>query len=675
MFKIFTLAAGLFFASQQVFPINAVVYNGTGTSAENKLIAMTIAGIVNREAPRLYLLNVYETWSYNQTDEQWRAIYEEDGGVAFTEIADINELVQYFIDDLNGAITYDPSLTYGNFQGQNFRWQAELAMLLGGLTDCIPLPYNNQGIDINRPDSIEVPDYFHGAPAIIVSARLEGSNHAWNDPDLSQEERYFLALDWALEHLLPRTNPEKFYLREITDWAVHQRMFQLNLAGTETLNFYSLSDEKAEKIEQVMSYLLEHNPDNVFHVYGWMRPEPLVQWISAWGGSFHETLLSNLSWHNVFPAETDFDYSRAAVAEAGLRTLEDKHYVIFIASEGDAGNWVTGFQAGAWHSATRGEVPVGWGFNLHMFEQFPFLAQYYYRTATPMDGFISVTNPLGYAYADMFPENILPDAINRSTELLNQFDIPTVYAYKHYNGAGVSTFRGIEISNNYDFHKLGHFAEATGTDLTFLFDPALQTQKLYTDFGGFLYNHVDDNTFYANVTDLASAAYRITDRLKNKPTPSFLLAGYQRFRQDGFSVGPNNPADITLPRLQTLMNLVLADPEVGQHIEFVTPEAFSELLKQSLESTSVPDTPADDASRLSVFVNRHGEHYASIRLPNAKTLQLQVFDLSGRPVMHESWAMQTHQEQKRLAVDHLPAGLYVIRASSEGVLLHAKFVK
>jgi len=671
----FTLATCLLFAGHQSLSTNAVVYNGTGIPPENKLIAMTIAGIVNREEPRLYLLNVYETWSYNQTDEQWRAIYEEDGGVSFTEIADINQLVQHFIDDLNGAITYDPSLMYGNFQGQSFRWQGELAMLLGGLTDCIPLPYNNQGIDINRPDSIDVPDYFHGEPAITVSARLEDSNHAWNNPSLSQEERYFLGLDWALEHLLPRTNPGKFYLREITDWAVHQRMFQMNLAGTESLNFYSLSDEKADKIEQVMSYLLEQNPGNIFHVYGWMRPEPLVQWISAWGGSFHETLLSNLSWHNSFPAEEDFDYTRTAVEEAEALSLEDKHYVIFIASEGDAGNWVTGFQAGAWHSETRGEVPVGWGFNLHMFEQFPFLAQYYYRTTTPRDGFISVTNPLGYAYADMFPESIMPDAINQSTQLLNKFDIPTVYAYKHYNGAGVSTYRGIEISNNYNFQKLGHFAEATGTDLTLLFDPALQTQKLYTDFGGLLYNHVNDNTFYANVTDLASAAYRITDRLKNRPTPSFLLAGYQRFRQDGFGVGPNNPADITLPRLQTLMNLVMADPEVGEHVEFVTPEAFSVLLRQSLESTNVSDTPDANASRLSVFANRGGEHFVSIELPTAMTLQLHVFDFSGRQVLHESWSVQSQKEQKRLAVDHLPAGMYVIRAGGEGLLLHAKFVK
>ena len=51
--------AGLFLKAND--QINAVIYDGTGTSLENRHIAMTLAGIVNRDAPRLYLLNVYET--------------------------------------------------------------------------------------------------------------------------------------------------------------------------------------------------------------------------------------------------------------------------------------------------------------------------------------------------------------------------------------------------------------------------------------------------------------------------------------------------------------------------------------------------------------------------------------------------------------------------------------
>jgi len=660
------------FTMQARSQISAVVFNGSGQSPENKLIALTLAGIVNRDLPRLYLVNVYETWSYSQTDEIWREIYTNDGNVTFTEITDINQLVQFFSDDIEGAVTYDPLLTYGNFIGQNFRWQAEVASMIGGLTNCIPLPWNNESIVIDRPDSIWVNDHFNGQEPVKISASLESNIHPWNSTELSQEERYFTILDWALENLLSRTNPRKFYLREITDWAVNQRMFQLNLAGTESLQFASLISEKAEKIEQVMTYMQNSRPDEIFHVYGWMRPEPLVQWVSAWGGSFHETLLSNLSWHHVFPVDENFDYQRASEVSYDDVILADKYYVIFIGSEGDAGNWNAGFQAGAWHSAARGNVPLGWGFNLHFFKEFPFLGRYYFRTATANDGFIAVTTPLGYAYTDMFPESYLPNAIEETTWKVQKYGIPATYAYKHYNGAGVSDFREITISNNYNFNKLGQFAENTGTELTFLFDPALSTQQVYTQYGSLLFNHVNDNTFYGNVTDLNTTAQGIINKLKNKPRPGFLLAGYQRLRQDGTSVGTGNPADITLPRLEQLMNLIKDDPEIGDKIEFVTPEKFTWLLNKSILEASAHNS--DLAATLSVAVNSYNELVVKINKSTDEKHQIKIFDLAGRLVIDENNLVLNTAATHKIPLAGLPHGMYIIQVSDSHSQISKKIV-
>jgi hypothetical protein len=660
---------------QAIFPISAVLYNGTGASAENKLIAMTIAGIVNREAPRLYMLNVYETWSYNQTDEMWRDIYAADGGVNFTNINNINDLVQHFSSDLRGAITYDPALTYGNFTGQNFRWQAEVAAMISGLSNCIPLPFNSTAININKPDSVWVSDHFHGQDSIRISARLELADHSWNNEALQQEQRYFSILDWALETLLPFTNPKKFYLREITDWAIGQRMFQMNLAGTETLNFYSLSDEKAEKIEQVLTYLQEHSNNEIFHVYGWMRPEPLVQWISAWGGSFHETLLGNLSWHHIFPVDEIASYVRPSAAMPGSQQLEDKHYVLFIGSEGDAGNWNFGFQAGAWHSSMRGNVPVGWGFNLHFFETFPFVGQYYYRTATANDGFVSVTTPLGYAYPDMFPQDYLPDAIEKTQGMLQKYDIPAIYAYKHYNGAGISTYRSITISNNFNFNKLGSFAEETETGLTFLFDPALQTQQAYTNFGGLLYNHVNDETFYADVRDLYAVSGRIVNKLRNKPLPNFLLAGYQRFRHDSFSAFGSNPADLTVPRLNTIMQQVMNDPEVGSQVEFVTPERFTDLLRQHLGLTQHVFAPLPPRGKAWVSYDGQSNAFLNLHLAQPEQVVIRIFDISGKQHDEFVWKMSLAADSGRLPMNALSRGVYLISVSSGNYFMTVKVVK
>lgn len=657
------------FLSIKSFALDAYVFNGSGQSSENKLIAMTIAGIVNRDAPRLYLRNVYETWSYAETDETWENLYKTTGGTNFTVISDINILVQTFKTYLKGAITYDTSLNYSNFTGQSFRWQAEAAAMLGGLTDCIPVPSTNTTIDINKPTLIDVPDYFNGQATTQVSAKLELSTHSWNNAALTQEQRYFAWLDWSLDNLLPRCNTSKFYLREITDWAVNQRMFQMNLAGTEDLRFTSLSDEKAAKIERVINYLKAKKPNMIFHVYGWMRPEPLVQWISAYGGSFHETLLSNLSWHHVFPVDANFNYQRQADISFASVPLENKYYVLFIASEGDAGNWNIGFQGGAWQSTTRGQVPAAWGFSLQMFEEFPFVAQYYYRTATANDGFMAVATPLGYAYPDVFPTSYLPDAKVKTMALMDKFNVNSVYAYKHYNGAGSSQYRGITISNNFDFAKLGAFAEQTNAQMTMLYDPGLITQKAYNNYGGLLYNHVNDDTFYADFSNLTTVKDRIVSKLSGKTKPRFLMAGYQRFRFDNASLQTN---DITLPRLKTLIESIKGDATIGADVEFVTPEKFSYLLRKSQGlSTSVP-TVENNGQKLLVFYDKNNHLQLNLQLENAQQVQIKLVDLTGKLIFNENWNMSMANDFKTISFPQ--NGIFILNVKGQNINLTSKIV-
>jgi hypothetical protein len=661
------LCVGLLF---KAFSIDAWVYNGTGQSTDNKLIALTLAGIVNRDAPRLYLRNVYETWSWSETDEQWEEIYKTRGGVNFTVTNDINALVQVFKPFLKGKITYNPGLTYSNFTGQSFRWQAEAAAMLGGLTDCIPVVSGNTSINITGSDMVDVPDHFNGLPTIQFSARLEDAAHSWNNTLLTQEQRYFAWLDHAMDVLMPRTNPTRFYLREITDWAVGQRMFQLNLAGTEDLRFTSLSDEKAAKIERVMNYMKSKRPNEIFHVFGWMRPEPLTQWVSAYGGSFHETLLGNLSWHHIFP-EPATKTRRASVVYPADVTLENKHYVLFLGSEGDAGNWVVGFQGGAWHSPVRGQVPVGWGFSLQMFEEFPFLADYYASTATANDGFISVATPLGYAYPDVFPAAVLQDARTKSAAMMHKFDVHSVYAYKHYNGAGKSIYRGIEISNNFDFAKLGAFAADTEVMLKILYDPGLVTQRAYTNYGGLLYNHVNDETFYANMSDLNVARDRIINKLNGKSKPSFLLAGYNRFRNDNNTNLSTN--DITLPRLKTIMDGVKANASVGADVEFVTPEKFTLLLRKSLGLNTTLDVPDKEYSKPALTISNTGK----MRLVNTgisdQKLIIRIFDAAGKIVFNEDWFADGAISEKQLNIDG--KGFFVVQLTGTGIHLTAKYIR
>ncbi|MCU0412769.1 MAG: hypothetical protein MUF82_09640, partial [Bacteroidetes bacterium] len=313
-----------------------VLFSASSLSSQDRLAVLAIAGIVNRDSARLYLQNVYETWSYNNTDERWVQEYINKGNVQFQlpVLNTVKALVDTFRFLLQGAITYDGARFFSNFSGQSFLWQGEYATLIGGLTDRVPCTATMASqLGLTIADSVLVEDAFDGDSAVWVPGRLEDSAHAWNHPSLTADSTRYLAIcDWGIRVLLPRCNPGRAYLREITDFTVRHRMFQLNLAGTDDLDFNSLPSPRAELIERMLQFMQGRNPGRVWHLYGWMRPEPLIQWFAHYGASFHETLLGNLSWHSSFKWPKPDVYQRASTVQADTIPVQSKYYVVFITS-------------------------------------------------------------------------------------------------------------------------------------------------------------------------------------------------------------------------------------------------------------------------------------------------------------------------------------------------------
>ncbi|NLH62282.1 MAG: T9SS type A sorting domain-containing protein [Ignavibacteriales bacterium] len=652
----------LFVAQLHGQTYKAVLYNGTGAGSQEKLLAMTLAGIVNRDSARLYLLNVYETWSYNQTDEKWRDIYRSYGNVQFDSVQIVSQLIDKFREYIQGGISYDPNRYYSNFSGQNFRWQAEQAAMIGGLCNRLPVT-SAMATLYNLPlsDSVLITDSFNDDSPVWVTGKVDNPTHPWNNTSLNEEARYLTLLNWGVQNILPLCNPSKFYIREITDWTVSQKMFQVNLAGTDGLDLNSMSVSKADILENVLTYLNTKNSDRIFHIYGWIQPEPMTQWFAFFGSSFHETLLGNLSFHSSFQVEQQYFIPKSKVDPDTVEP-DNKYYIIFIGSEGDAANWVVGFQSGAWFSADRGKVPVGWGWNLHLFDECPFLAKYYYDTGTQNDGFLSVTSPLGYAYPDLWSGAVLQNAIDTTKYLMNRFGVDNIYGYKHYAGAGMMTYRGKTISNSFNFQKYGQFQKAIDAKLTMLFDPQLPTQIPITGYQALMFNHTGDGSFYGTATNLTEMANRIITNIKKQTKPGFLIAGYQRFRQDNASI---SSADITMPRLIQVVNLIKADPIVGMDVEVVTPEMFSVLMRKKLgllntrEDENIPVGFALHQNYPNPF---NPETVIRYQLPVSSKVTLGIYDILGKEVTK---LVDKEQEAGRYQVtfdaSKLASGVYICR--------------
>jgi len=662
--------------AQQTY--KAVRFKNYGLSAPEKLMALTLAGIVNRDSSRLFLENVFETWSYNQTDEKWGEIYTTYGKVEFEDITTMSALLEKFKNDIEGCITYDATATYGNFNGQSFLYQGEYAAMLGGLTNRLPVATSQlTKYPLYQSESVTVTDVFDGDADIVVTAHVENTAHEWNNTSKTPEEKYLSLVNWGKDNLLPRCNPHKFFIREITDFAIQQRMFQVDFAGTSSLDFYSMSTAKADILEYLLNYFHGKNPTTIFHIYGWISPEPMCQWLNAFGASFHESMQANISWHSAFPCDVE-TFTPPSKTVSHLPSLDAKHYITFIGSEGDASNWAIGLQAGAWLSTTRGEVPVNWGWNLHFFDLCRFVAKYYYETATENDGFVSVTTPLGYGYPDLWENDVWNNAIDSTRKLMDVFGVDVVYGYKHYASSGVMTFRGKTINNSFDFERYGDFQTDINCPLTMLFDPKLPLQKGVIKNNALMFNHCDDGSFYGESASASAMANRIASAVRLNKKPSFTIGGYQRFRQDNFG-NRTDPTthDMTLSMLKQVIYNLKAHPEIGAHVEIVTAQQFARLMKEQMDNPLGIGDEQVASFHLENYPNPFiNQTIIAFELKQSAEVKIEVMDITGRVIevlANEHYAAGFQQIEYNAS--HLKQGIYICKLTADGFTQTVKLMK
>jgi hypothetical protein len=110
---------------------------------------------------------------------------------------------------------------------------------------------------------------------------------------------------------------------------------------------------------------------------------------------------ANFSFHNKIPAE-----NRIAQHVRYIEYDDDKYYVTFIYSDGDAIGYINTYlyQAKQWNNNARGRVPIGWQISPYLGLIAPYITETYYKEATINDEFVMGINGYGYS---------LPGHLNR----------------------------------------------------------------------------------------------------------------------------------------------------------------------------------------------------------------------------------------------------------------------
>jgi hypothetical protein len=367
---------------------------------DEQLALVCLQGLVNRREPRLYL--VFDDF----IDRQWPRIYRERYGLRSREARGLEEAFARHAREVRGVVLYDEA----NIHTMN------LAQTWGAVHDAVPA----------TPALAKSLESFGLRPVEDLRGRFRGRIDAYV---------------WGLENLLPhccRTvlgncctegwypSKSQKYLPHIKDYLVAVKAFTFDLSSR-------IRDREEFAL---FERILEATGSPTGILMGWhcfkCRESEYIAQASRHGWVVFCNLRSpNYSVHSGIRTGYRFTQKHADPARI---TVEDKVYVNFIHSDGDAIWAHNNFYARNWLDNQRGSFPLTWEIQPYAFDLAPGQLEYYYRTKAPGDYFIA--GPSGAGYSDP-TINVKQDLYFANTrEYMRLTDIRTAFIMNRHMREG-----------------------------------------------------------------------------------------------------------------------------------------------------------------------------------------------------------------------------------------------
>lgn len=366
-------------ASDDVFPRapvpsrDLVVARVQGKPFDLQLALVSLQGLVNREKPQIYLL-------WDSRDLSWLERMYDQGLINMPDFLDEpEELYDKFQNVIKGAVVYDPDRLF----------TVNVATVVSACEDLI----------IASPRLAE-----QLGASIVVDLRdrweyeVDGYRWAWETYKSEVSSQ-------ALAILYPTT-----FDGRARDYLIANKIFTFWVSGPEEPARPGMNSSKEKVFAQEV---FASTPSNIPLFGFWYGGEgigigevPGTNLASAYAKYGVCTDGSpNLSLHSGFRFE-DYVYEN----RSSLRSVEydpTKVYLAFIMSDGDNLNvWDYTHFDQQWKDPSRGKIPIGWTMGPALGELKPFIAKYYYDTATEYDYFLAAVSGIGYIYPGVYAEKL-----------------------------------------------------------------------------------------------------------------------------------------------------------------------------------------------------------------------------------------------------------------------------
>ncbi len=336
---------------------------------EEKLAALCLQGLVNRQRPRVYVVG------FQGTDQMWLDWLKEGGYIDEAERIDFQQLWRRFGSIARGAIIPDPAVP----------GTINVATTLAGIHSAI----------VATPELARRLDL----PILVdLRGRFKRNVDAY---------RWLVANYWPrINHnviaiLWPRYLPPRDYLvafNVLTFWISGPKDGQDDAAAPiEELRF----------AEEVLARL----PVNIPCLgYPWAGKDvgigegPGVKLLAEFAKYLVGSIgVTNLTVHSGFQPPT-FRQHHPPAPELD----RSKVYLAFVISDGDNLPVLTNahiaqtYPGPQWNSPARGKVPLGWSISPAGYWVIPTILDWYYKHAAPTDCFLGAVSGIGYTYPDFY---------------------------------------------------------------------------------------------------------------------------------------------------------------------------------------------------------------------------------------------------------------------------------
>jgi hypothetical protein len=387
-------AAGLLWPAGNMLPVfrapqHLDIYDIRSASHDVQLAATTMAGILNRPQPRVYLITGDDDlfWLQQVLHALPQATAPQKGNDVLTAM--LTAYRQY----IQGLIVYDPALID----------TVNVATTLAGQRDAV----------VVAPAQVQDLESAFDLPVLVDLRTYQWRNrvqaYRWAQQNLLVD---------ASSHLVAGMAPET--MTGLRSFLVATRTFVYWLDSRKYLP--ARNEDLSER--RLMQHILTSFSPGSLHL-GWFIDESSGVYLTSRAaiGVLASDYCTNLEVLSaVQPQSALVEQSIPTTVPAATK----KVYLSFTISDGDNLQYCQHRMLRLWHDPVRGSLPIGWTIAPALLEAAPSLAAYYLSTTTANDELIAGPSGASYMFPAHWPADHLSPFLQHTGQLMQKMGLKTL---------------------------------------------------------------------------------------------------------------------------------------------------------------------------------------------------------------------------------------------------------